>query len=61
MGAGIGTGCLAGLANGMLISRLRIVPFIVTLGTMTIYLGLAKIVGNNTMVRPTAGMTCPIG
>ncbi len=27
-------------------------PFIVTLGTMTIYLGLAKIVGNNTMVRP---------
>jgi ribose/xylose/arabinose/galactoside ABC-type transport system permease subunit len=52
VGAGIGTGCLAGLANGMLISRLRIVPFIVTLGTMTIYLGLAKLVGNNTMVRP---------
>jgi ribose/xylose/arabinose/galactoside ABC-type transport system permease subunit len=50
--AGIATGCLAGLANGLLISRLRIVPFIVTLGTMTIYLGLAKIVGSNTMVRP---------
>ncbi len=45
-------GCLCGCANGLLVSLLRIVPFIVTLGTMTIYLGLAKIVGNNTMVRP---------
>ena len=50
--AGIATGCAAGLVNGTLVSRLRIVPFIVTLGTMTIYLGLAKILGNNTMVRP---------
>jgi ribose transport system permease protein len=50
--AGLAAGCLAGLVNGMLISRLRVVPFIVTLGTMTIYLGLAKIIGNNTMVRP---------
>jgi ribose transport system permease protein len=52
VGAGLATGCLAGFVNGTLISRLRIVPFIVTLGTMTIYLGLGKIVGNNTMVRP---------
>jgi ribose/xylose/arabinose/galactoside ABC-type transport system permease subunit len=50
--AGIAVGCLAGCANGMLTSLLRIVPFIVTLGTMTIYLGLAKIIGSNTMVRP---------
>src|SRR5690606_38900740 len=50
--AGIAVGCLCGCANGMLVSLLRIVPFIVTLGTMTIYLGLAKIVGDNTMVRP---------
>jgi ribose/xylose/arabinose/galactoside ABC-type transport system permease subunit len=50
--AGLAVGCLAGCANGLLISLLRIVPFIVTLGTMTIYLGLAKIIGNNTMVRP---------
>jgi ribose/xylose/arabinose/galactoside ABC-type transport system permease subunit len=50
--AGLATGCLAGYVNGTLISRLRVVPFIVTLGTMTIYLGLAKIIGNNTMVRP---------
>ncbi len=50
--AGIAVGCLCGCANGLLVSLLRIVPFIVTLGTMTIYLGLAKIVGSNTMVRP---------
>jgi ribose/xylose/arabinose/galactoside ABC-type transport system permease subunit len=50
--AGIGTGCLAGCVNGALISLLRVVPFIVTLGTMTIYLGLAKLLSNSTMVRP---------
>ncbi len=50
--AGIGTGCLAGLVNGGLVSWLRVVPFIITLGTMTIYLGLAKIIGHHTMVRP---------
>jgi ribose/xylose/arabinose/galactoside ABC-type transport system permease subunit len=52
LAAGLGVGCLCGCANGLLISLLRIVPFIVTLGTMTIFLGLAKIIGNNTMVRP---------
>ena len=50
--AGLGTGALAGLANGTLTSSLRVVPFIITLGTMTIYLGLAKLLGHNTMVRP---------
>jgi ribose transport system permease protein len=35
-----GAGC--GLINGLLIGTLRIPPFIVTLGTMTIFLGLAK-------------------
>jgi ribose/xylose/arabinose/galactoside ABC-type transport system permease subunit len=50
--AALGAGCLAGLINGALISALRVVPFIITLGTMTIYLGLAKRIGDNTMVRP---------
>jgi len=50
--AAIGTGCLAGLVNGALISVLRVVPFIVTLGTMTIFQGVAKIVANETTVRP---------
>jgi ribose transport system permease protein len=50
--AGVATGALAGAINGVLISTLRVVPFIVTLGTMTIYLGLAKIVANETTLRP---------
>ena len=41
-GAGLllGTGC--GLANGLLVTGLRVVPFIVTLGTMGIARGAAK-------------------
>lgn len=36
------TGAACGLTNGVLIGVLRIPPFIVTLGTMTIFLGIAK-------------------
>lgn len=50
--AAIATGGLAGLVNGLLISRLKVVPFIVTLGTMTMFLGLAKILADETTVRP---------
>lgn len=50
--AGVGSGALAGLINGTLVSLLRVVPFIVTLGTMTIYLGAAKIIADETTVRP---------
>src|SRR5207237_1249329 len=53
LGMGLGCGMLCGLLNGSLIVLLRIVPFIATLGTMTIYLGLAKIVAEETAVRPS--------
>jgi ribose transport system permease protein len=46
------TGCLAGCINGIMISTLRVAPFIVTLGSMTAYLGIAKLVANETTVRP---------
>lgn len=46
------TGCLAGCANGIMISALDVAPFIVTLGTMTAYLGVAKMVADETTVRP---------
>jgi ribose transport system permease protein len=49
------TGGLAGVANGVLISALRIVPFVITLGTMTFYVGLAKLVAGETTVRPAPG------
>ena len=40
--AGIGVGIVCGFINGQLITRLRVVPFIVTLGTMLIIRGSAK-------------------
>lgn len=40
--AGCAAGAACGIANGILVTRLRIVPFIVTLGTMLIVRGLAK-------------------
>jgi ribose transport system permease protein len=52
LAAAIGAGLLTGFINGVLISALRVVPFIVTLGTMTAYLGVAKIVADETTVRP---------
>lgn len=50
--AALGCGCLCGFVNGALVSLLRIAPFIVTLGTMQIYLGLAKQIAKNSTVRP---------
>jgi ribose transport system permease protein len=49
---GLATGTAAGLLNGVLISSLRMVPFIVTLGTMTIFLGLGNWLSGNIPVRP---------
>jgi ribose transport system permease protein len=46
------TGCVAGCLNGIMISALKVAPFIVTLGTMTAYLGTAKLVADETTVRP---------
>tara|TARA_R110002049_G_scaffold27321_2_gene94294 strand:- start:532211 stop:533227 length:1017 start_codon:yes stop_codon:yes gene_type:complete len=47
------TGCLCGFINGLLISATRVVPFIVTLGTMTIFLGVGQILaGESTVYAP---------
>jgi ribose/xylose/arabinose/galactoside ABC-type transport system permease subunit len=46
------SGCVVGIVNGGLISALRVAPFIVTLGTMTMCLGIAKLVADETTVRP---------
>ncbi len=42
LAAAVGVAALAGLLNGAAITGLRILPFVVTLGTMGIYRGLAK-------------------
>jgi ribose transport system permease protein len=48
---GLATGLACGLLNGLLISSLKIVPFIITLGTMTVFSGLGKLIPA-TPVRP---------
>jgi ribose transport system permease protein len=44
---GILTGCLVGFVNGLLITTLRLVPFIVTLGMLGIARGIAKWIAKN--------------
>ena len=46
----IATGCLCGFANGLLISSTKVVPFVVTLGTMTIFLGIGQIIADESTV-----------
>lgn len=52
----LGVGCLLGALNGIAISTLRVAPFIVTLGTMTVFLGggkmLSQRVAGADTVRP---------
>ncbi|MEE2640210.1 MAG: ABC transporter permease [Planctomycetota bacterium] len=56
---GVGTGLLCGLANGMAIAFLKIVPFVVTLGTMTIFLGIGNLISGNVPIRTVRGDMVP--
>lgn len=51
-GAGLAAGLLCGLLNGLLVVSLRITPFVVTLGTMGVYRGLTKGIGNSQNIYP---------
>jgi ribose transport system permease protein len=46
LAAGLLTGAVCGLANGLGVSKLQLPPFIVTLGTMSILRGFALLVNN---------------
>src|SRR5689334_15791784 len=48
---GIGAGLLCGLLNGLMITQLRINPFIVTLGTLEAYRGFALVVSQGLPVH----------
>ncbi|HYG23588.1 MAG TPA: ABC transporter permease [Verrucomicrobiae bacterium] len=52
VGAGILASTLAGLANGAMVVGLRLVPFIVTLGTMGMIRGLAKGIAHERDIYP---------
>ena len=48
----VGCGAACGALNGALIAGLGVVPFVVTLGTLGAFQGVAKLVANETTVRP---------
>lgn len=45
------TGLLCGSTNGLLITSTQVVPFIVTLGTMSIFLGIGQIIAKESTVQ----------
>src|SRR4051812_41348768 len=51
LGFGVGTVC--GMINGLLVTRLRLPPFIVTLGTLNIFFALNLALSNSETVRGT--------
>ncbi|MBB3260783.1 ribose/xylose/arabinose/galactoside ABC-type transport system permease subunit [Paraburkholderia bannensis] len=48
--AGLAAGGLMGLANGIVISKGKVAPFIATLGSMTVLRGLALVVSNGSPI-----------
>ena len=54
MAIAAGVGGLCGAANGVLITSLRIAPFVVTLGMLGMARGLAKVLAENQRVAPPA-------
>jgi ribose/xylose/arabinose/galactoside ABC-type transport system permease subunit len=55
---GSGAGLLCGLLNGVLVTTLRLHPFIVTLGTLSIYRGIAN-VATTIKTLPAPGKELP--
>jgi len=57
--AGIGAGMICGIVNGLLITRLKVVPFIVTLGMMLVVRGAAKGIAAEQKVDPNVTSWIP--
>jgi fructose transport system permease protein len=51
--AGFGVGLLCGLVNGLLVTRIKLPPFIVTLGTLNIFFALNLFYSQSATVRGT--------
>jgi ribose transport system permease protein len=56
---GLGTGIAGGAVNGTLITRLKVIPFVVTLGTMGIARGLAQYWSGGSPVHFPEGKPIP--
>lgn len=53
-------GAMAGFAGGGLIAKLKIVPFVITLGSMVVLRGLALIFSNGSSISPMGDALAPI-
>lgn len=59
--AGILCGGLAGLVNGLLVTRLRLAPFIVTLATLDAYAGITSLLHNGTELISVPAQVSNVG
>jgi ribose transport system permease protein len=59
VGTGMATGAVAGFCNGLLITRLQIVPFVATLGMMGVARGVAQLLAKGTPVYFPETLTHP--
>jgi ribose transport system permease protein len=50
VGAGLGTGVIIGLVNGLMVTKLRLPSFLVTLATLSLVAGLAATITNTTAI-----------
>ncbi len=57
IGAGIGVGLLAGILNASLITGIGLIPFIATLGTMSVFRGFATGIVSGQTVNAANGFT----
>jgi ribose transport system permease protein len=51
LAAAVGVGTLAGLINGLIVSRLNVAPFVATLGMLTAASGFAYVIGNGAPIN----------
>ena len=52
--AGMAAGALCGFVNGALVTRLKLAPFIVTLGSMSIFRGISHIINSSRPISVSA-------
>jgi ribose/xylose/arabinose/galactoside ABC-type transport system permease subunit len=53
----LGVGLVCGVLNGVLVSRLKVHPFIITLGTMWVYRGIAFVATKGNSINYPLGLT----
>jgi ribose transport system permease protein len=61
LGAGLLVGVLAGALNGVLVTKLKIPPFVATLGTLGVFSGLSAVISNGSEITEVPPQLTNIG